>query len=85
VYMVDCASCHPINGGGDAAVGPDLNKPHNPTEYFQEAFLRKLIRDPAAVRTWDKRIMPGFSTDALSNAQLDDLLDYLRQMARQQQ
>ena len=85
VYMVDCASCHPINGGGDAAVGPDLNKPYNPTEYFQQAFLRKLIRDPAAVRTWDKRIMPGFSTDALSNAQLDDLLDYLRQMARQQQ
>lgn len=83
VYLANCASCHPINGGGDAAIGPDLNRPYSPTEYFQEPYLRKLIRNPASVRNWEKRLMPGFSADVLKDAQLDDLLTYLRQMARQ--
>ncbi len=83
VYSANCASCHPINGAGDAAVGPDLNLPANPTEYFQEAYLRKLIRDPASVRTWKQRMMPGFSDKALRDADLDDLLAYFRQMAKQ--
>ncbi|HSY27948.1 MAG TPA: cytochrome c [Burkholderiaceae bacterium] len=85
VYTANCASCHPINGGGDAAVGPDLNRPYSPTEYFQESFLRKLIRNPAAVRNWGQRAMPGFSPDVLSEAQVDDLLAYLRQMAKQRE
>ena len=85
VYIANCASCHSINGGGDAAVGPDLNHPYSPTEYFQESFLRKLVRNPAAVRNWGQRIMPSFSTDALSDPQLDDLLAYLRQMAKQRE
>lgn len=85
VYTANCASCHPINGGGDAALGPDLNRPYSPTEYFHESFLRKLIRNPAAVRNWEKRAMPGFSADVLHEAQLDDLLAYLRQMARQRE
>ncbi len=83
VYSANCASCHPINGAGDAAVGPDLNLPHNPTEYFQESYLRKLIRDPSSVRNWKQRIMPGFSSEVLSDTQIDDLLAYLRQMAQQ--
>ncbi|HXA47536.1 MAG TPA: cytochrome c [Burkholderiaceae bacterium] len=85
VYIANCASCHSINGGGDAAVGPDLNRPYSPTEYFQESFLRKLVRNPAAVRTWGQRIMPGFSADVLSDAQLDDLLAYLQHMAKQRE
>ncbi len=85
VYIANCASCHRINGGGDAAVGPDLNRPYSPTEYFQEPFLRKLIRNPASVRNWGQRAMPGFSPDALSEAQVDDLLAYLRQMAKQKE
>lgn len=83
IYTANCASCHPINGAGDAAVGPDLNVPHNPTEYFHEDYLRKLIRNPADVRNWAQRQMPGFSADALSEAQLGDLLAYLRQMSTQ--
>jgi mono/diheme cytochrome c family protein len=83
VYSANCASCHPINGAGDAAVGPDLNLPASPTEYFREAYLRKLIRDPASVRTWKQRAMPGFSNAVLSDAQMDDLLAYFRQMAKQ--
>ena len=82
-YTVHCAACHQINGGGDATLGPDLNRPFSPLEYFQEPFLRRLIRDPAAVRTWPQRHMPGFSQQVLSEAALDDLLAYLRHMAAQ--
>ncbi len=83
VYSANCASCHPINGAGDAAVGPDLNLPHSPTEYFQEPYLRKLIRNPASVRSWKQSAMPGFAASALSDAQIDDLLAYLRHMTGQ--
>lgn len=83
VFAMQCAVCHRINGGGDGTIGPDLNKPFNPTEYFHEDFLRKLIRNPASVRTWPQSVMPGFSETTLSGAQLDDLLAYLRQMAKQ--
>lgn len=83
VFLANCSTCHTLNGAGDAAVGPDLNEPHNPTEYFQAPFLRKLIRAPASVRNWGQRIMPGFSPSVLTDAQLDDLLAYLRQMALQ--
>lgn len=83
VFVNNCSTCHKLNGAGDAAVGPDLNAPYNPTEYFQEPFLRKLIREPASVRDWGQRTMPGFSPSVLTDSQLDDLLTYLRQMARQ--
>jgi len=83
VYIANCATCHKINGAGDAAIGPDLNTPFSPTEYFQDAFLRKLIRDPSSVRNWPQRSMSGFTVANLSDAKLNDLLTYLRQMAKQ--
>lgn len=83
IFTANCAVCHKINGGGDASIGPDLGTPFGPTEYFQEAFLRQLIRDPASVRDWGQRTMPGFSQSVLSDAKMDDLLTYLRQMAKQ--
>ncbi len=83
VFVANCAACHKLNGGGDAALGPDLNKPFSPTEYFNTPFLRKLIRDPASVRDWPERKMPGYAKSALSDAQLDDLIAYLKQMAVQ--
>ena len=83
VFVANCSPCHKLNGAFDATVGLDLNDPYNPTENFQEPFLRKLIRAPASVRDWGQRIMPGFSPSPLKEAQLDDLLAYLRQMARQ--
>ena len=84
-YITHCASCHQINGGGDAKLGPDLNLPFNPTEYFQEDFLRKYIRDPAAVRNWPQLTMPGFAKTVMDDAQLDDLLAYLRHMSQRKQ
>jgi mono/diheme cytochrome c family protein len=83
VFTANCSACHRINGAGDAALGPDLNKPFSPVEYFREPFLRQLIRDPASVRDWGQRTMPGFTPSVLSEARLDDLLAYLRQMATQ--
>jgi mono/diheme cytochrome c family protein len=82
VYSTHCASCHKMNGGGEASVGPDLNLPFNPTEYFQPAFLRRYIRDPASVRSWPGMKMPAFPQTVISDLQLNDLLAYLRSMAR---
>jgi mono/diheme cytochrome c family protein len=82
VYNTHCASCHRMNGGGEASVGPDLNLPFNPTEYFQPGFLRRYIRDPASVRSWPGMTMPGFPQTVISDPQLNDLLAYLRGMAR---
>ena len=81
VYLKNCAVCHQLNGGGDAEIGPDLNQPYSPTAYFQEKFLRKLIRQPSSVRVWKTSLMPGFDEKTISPAQLDDLLMYLKHMA----
>lgn len=79
-YIQQCASCHQINHGGDANIGPDLNLPLNPTEYFQPDYLRLYIRNPASVRSWPQMRMPAFSPSALDDTQLNDLLAYLRHM-----
>lgn len=81
VFVKNCAVCHKMNGAGDAEIGPDLNQPYNPTQYFKPEFLRKLIRQPASVRTWKTSMMPGFDTQTITAPELDDLLVYLRQMA----
>nr|WP_183423979.1 c-type cytochrome [Luteibacter sp. Sphag1AF] len=83
VFQRHCIACHTLNGQGDARLGPDLNQPHNPTEYFRDDMLRTLIRQPSQLRHWPEGKMPGFSPDTLSDADLDLLLAYLRQMAAQ--
>ncbi|MGB6144786.1 MAG: cytochrome c, partial [Rhodanobacter sp.] len=81
VFQRTCFACHTLNGAGDARLGPDLNIPHNPTEYLRADLLRGYIRDPQSLRRWPQAKMPGFDTRALSDADLDDLLSYLRHMA----
>lgn len=81
LFQQNCLACHRLNGAGDAQFGPDLNLPHNPTEYFQPAFLRKLIRDPQSLRMWPQAKMPGFTEAVLSEQELDALLAYLGHMA----
>lgn len=83
VYTMQCASCHQLNGGGDATIGPDLNQPHSPVEYFENSYLKKYLRNPATLRSWPGMTMPGFSEAVMSESELDDLLSYLQQMARQ--
>lgn len=80
-FQKNCLACHRLNGAGDSQFGPDLNLPHNPTEYFSGDYLRQYIRNPQSLRRWPQGRMPGFSENVLSNGQLDQLLGYLRHMA----
>jgi mono/diheme cytochrome c family protein len=81
LFVTQCLVCHKLNGAGSAAVGPDLNLPMNPTEYFQPAALRRYIRDPASVRRWGAMRMKGFDSEALSDREIDLVIAYLRYMA----
>ncbi|MGE0658197.1 MAG: cytochrome c [Reyranellaceae bacterium] len=81
MFVKHCIACHKLDGGGASEVGPDLNRPMNPVEYFQPAALRRYLRDPASVRHWPDQKMPGFAPEALSDAELDQLLAYLQHMS----
>jgi len=81
VFQRNCITCHTLNGQGDAKLGPDLNLPHSPTEYLRADMLRTLIRNPQDLRRWPQAKMPGFDRAVLSDADLDDLVAYLRHMS----
>ncbi|OOG40935.1 cytochrome c [Rhodanobacter sp. C05] len=81
VFQHTCFACHTLNGEGDAKFGPDLNIPHNPTEYLRADLPRAYIRNPQSLRQWPQAKMQGFDTQALSDADLDAVLVYLRYMA----
>lgn len=81
VFADNCLPCHRLNDAGPAQVGPDLNLPLNPTEYFREGILRRWIRDPQSIRLSTKNAMPPFPQKALSDADLDALIAYLQHMA----
>ncbi|WP_085675484.1 MULTISPECIES: cytochrome c [unclassified Pseudomonas] len=81
LFQQNCLACHRLNGAGDSQFGPDLNVPHNPTEYFRPEFLRRYIRDPQSLRHWPQARMPGFAENVLSEQELDALLAYLGHMA----
>jgi len=85
LFFVQCLTCHKLNGAGAANVGPDLNVPRNPTEYFTPQGLHELIRDPRAVRTWRAQAMPGFPPDYLSDHEIDLVIAYLKHMADRKQ
>lgn len=78
VFQKNCLACHRLNGAGDSQFGPDLNIPHNPTEYFAGDFLRQYIRDPQSLRRWPQGRMPGFSEAVLSDKELGELIGYLK-------
>ena len=43
--------------------------------------LRRVIRDPQALRRWPAAKMPAFDSKALSDRELAELVAYLRHMA----
>lgn len=77
VFAQNCFACHKINGYGEGSIGPDLNVPMNPTEYFKLSALKKLIRNPRSVRKWKGMVMPKFDEKTISNKDLVDLIKYL--------
>jgi len=79
-FQKNCFACHRMNGDGAGTIGPDLNRPLSPTEYLQPDALRSLIRDPANVRSWPGMVMRGFSPAAIPDAELADLVAYLKYM-----
>ncbi len=82
VFQRTCLACHTLNGEGDAKLGPDLNLPHNPTEYLRADLLRAFIRNPQSLRRWPQAKMQGFDAKVMSDADLDAVLAYLRHMAQ---
>jgi mono/diheme cytochrome c family protein len=83
VFTTQCMPCHRMKGAGAADIGPDLGQPMNPTQYFTPAGLRALIRNPKAVRIWPQQQMPAFDAKALPDADLEAVIAYLDQMAKQ--
>jgi mono/diheme cytochrome c family protein len=81
VFRTNCMVCHTVNRQGDASMGPDLNVPHNPTEYLQPDFLRQYIRNPQSLRHWPQARMPAFSETILPAQDLEALIGYLTHMA----
>jgi mono/diheme cytochrome c family protein len=81
VFLVQCAVCHRINGGGAGEVGPDLGTPMSATQYLTDRGLRAIVRNPKAVRTWPNQRMPGFSEAVIPDADLDALVQYLHALA----
>jgi len=81
LFIKNCFACHTMNGQGASQIGPDLNLPHNPTEYFSPTFLRKLIRDPQSVRLWPESKMKGFDRSMLSDKELQSIISYLQHMS----
>lgn len=82
-FVAMCMACHRFNGEGEGEQGPDLGRPMNVTEYFQIPALKKLIRNPASVRQWPEQKMPGFDQAALSDSDLDAIVDWLAYKAKQ--
>jgi len=85
LFQKNCLACHRLNGAGDAQVGPDLNIPYNPTEYFSGDFLKRYIRDPQGMRHWPQAKMPAFAANVLPDTELDLLVGYLKHMAGRKQ
>ena len=81
LFITQCLPCHMIDGAGSGDVGPDLNRPMNPTAYMTRAGLHALIRDPKAVRNWPTQTMPGFAEDQMSDRDIDAVISYLAHIA----
>lgn len=81
VFTQTCLACHTLNRQGSASLGPDLNVPHNPTEYLRSDLLRAYIRNPQSLRYWPAAKMPGLDARTLPDADLDAVVAYLQHMA----
>lgn len=81
LFQKNCFACHRLNGAGDSQLGPDLNIPHNPTEYFAADYLKLYIRNPQNLRQWPQAKMPAITPEVLSDEELVEVVSYLQHMA----
>lgn len=81
VFQKNCIACHSLNVQGGAQIGPDLNWPQSPVDYFNLTSLRKYIRNPKNLRHWDNSSMPGFNQEVIPDSELDALIAYFSHMA----
>jgi mono/diheme cytochrome c family protein len=81
VFVRNCSACHTLNGVGESHMGPDLNVPMNPTEYFKNGIFERYVRNPESVVRWEGKRMPSFPADVMTDAELADLRAYLEYMA----
>ncbi len=80
-YISHCEGCHTLNHVGKSHIGPDLNCPKNPWEYYtDEKILKQFIRDPKSVRNLANSRMSGSSKQFLSDNDLNDLLQFYNYM-----
>lgn len=80
LFQKNCLACHRLNAAGDSQLGPDLNLPHSPTEYFSAGYLRQYIRNPQSLREWPQGKMPSIPKEVLSDTELDQVIAYLEHM-----
>ncbi|OEH45787.1 hypothetical protein lpari_03300 [Legionella parisiensis] len=70
-----------INHIGKSKIGPDLNCPKNPLDYYPNITqLKKFIRDPKSVRSRPRGRMSGSDKQSLSDNDLDDLVQFFAYM-----
>lgn len=74
IYISHCEGCHTMNHIGKALIGPDLNFPKNPLEYYSnKQQLTQFIRDPQTIR---EGRMNGSDETFLPQKELDNLIAY---------
>ncbi|MGE0006056.1 MAG: cytochrome c [Parvibaculaceae bacterium] len=78
-FRENCMACHTINGEGGSKA-PELNYPVSVTEYLSPDWIRRWVMDPRAVRY--NATMPGFAAHPDAERLIDDVLAYLKTMAR---
>lgn len=81
IFQQSCMNCHKMNGQGTSDLGPDLNIPRNPTEYFKSNALRDFIKNPESVRAWPSMKMRWSKKDPFTDEQINELIAYLKFMA----
>lgn len=81
VFAQVCFNCHTMNLQGESHIGPDLNYPMSPTEYFKDGVLQNFVRDPKSVRQWPNAAMPAFPVEVVSDPDMENLVQYFKHMS----
>jgi mono/diheme cytochrome c family protein len=82
-FQRHCMACHTINGeGGVKSI--ELNYPVSVTEFLDDKWLRRWIRDPQGIR-FNSRMPPLGPGLADRERTIEDVVQYLKAMSRKKQ